>query len=60
MAQWCRENRDTGFIPAFVTGHNTIYAWRCQKSAPRIVRQTLHADPRGSSRNTGSRCRSRA
>lgn len=47
MAQWCHENPNADFIPAVVTGHDTIYAWRCHGGTPRIVRQALHVDPRG-------------
>lgn len=45
--QWCRGNPDASFIPAYATGHDTIYAWGCQAGAPRIVRQALQVDPRG-------------
>jgi len=44
---WCREHHDDAFIPAVATGHDTIYAWRCQDGVPRIVRQTLDVDARG-------------
>jgi hypothetical protein len=47
MAQWCHDNSNAEFIPAVATGHDTIYAWRCHGGTPRIVRQTLHVDPRG-------------
>jgi hypothetical protein len=26
---YCRENPDTPDVPAFATGHETIYSWRC-------------------------------
>ncbi|MGB7126449.1 MAG: hypothetical protein WBD42_06445 [Methylovirgula sp.] len=26
---WCRQNPNAGFIPMYVTGHDTIYAWHC-------------------------------
>ncbi len=44
---WCREHPDAAFIPAVATGHDTIYAWRCQGGAPQIVRQTQAVDARG-------------
>jgi hypothetical protein len=28
-ANWCAGNPDAGFIPAYVTGHDTIYQWSC-------------------------------
>jgi hypothetical protein len=33
---YCRENRDAPFVPAYATGHATIYDWRC--SGGRAVR----------------------
>jgi hypothetical protein len=44
---WCRQNSESDFIPAYVTGHDTIYAWRCRGGAPAIDRQILQVDPRG-------------
>jgi len=26
---WCRTNPDADFIPMYVTGHDTIFRWRC-------------------------------
>ncbi|MCK8785268.1 hypothetical protein M0638_12820 [Roseomonas sp. NAR14] len=28
--EFCRANPDTDFIPAYVTGHDTVLNWRCQ------------------------------
>lgn len=47
MAQWCHDDPDAAFIPAAATGHDTIYEWQCRAGAPRIIRQSLHVDPRG-------------
>ncbi|HLY89000.1 MAG TPA: hypothetical protein VKQ27_08445 [Acetobacteraceae bacterium] len=47
LVQWCRANPDAASIPAAVTGHDTLYEWSCHAGTPGIVRQTLHADPRG-------------
>jgi hypothetical protein len=44
---WCRQNPDSDFIPAYVVGHDTIYAWRCRSGVPAIDRQMLTVDPRG-------------
>jgi hypothetical protein len=33
---YCRENRDAAFVPAYATGHATLYEWRC--SGGRAVR----------------------
>lgn len=27
--QWCRSHRNSDFIPMVVTGHDTLYSWRC-------------------------------
>jgi hypothetical protein len=27
--QWCATHADSDFIPAYVTGHDTLYSWRC-------------------------------
>ena len=29
-ARFCRNNPDAPFVPAFVTGHDTIYRWQCR------------------------------
>jgi hypothetical protein len=44
---WCREHRNDAFIPLAATGHDTIYAWRCQDGAPQIDRQILDVDAGG-------------
>ena len=33
--QYCRDNPGAKFIPMFVTGHDTVYAWSC--NGPRAV-----------------------
>jgi hypothetical protein len=47
QTDWCREHPNDAFIPAVATGHETIYAWRCENGVPRIDRQTLEVDARG-------------
>jgi hypothetical protein len=27
--QWCASHRESDFIPMVVTGHDTLYSWRC-------------------------------
>jgi hypothetical protein len=44
---WCRDHSDAAFIPAVVTGHDTIFSWRCQNGAPRIERQRYTVDAQG-------------
>ena len=31
--QYCREHPGSDFIPMYVTGHDTIYRWRCADAA---------------------------
>ena len=47
MLAWCRAHADADFIPAFATGHDTIFAWRCVAGAPQISRQVDDVDARG-------------
>lgn len=46
-AQWCKEHPDADFIPAYATGHATIFDWRCRGGAPVIAKQRYSVDPRG-------------
>lgn len=46
MRGYCAENPD-GVLPAFVTGHESIYAWACSGGQAVIERQPFHADERG-------------
>ena len=45
--EWCGQNPDVGFVPAFATGHDTIYEWRCQGRVAIPARQTSTVDSRG-------------
>jgi hypothetical protein len=44
---YCQANPDSDFIPAYVTGHDTIYAWRCKQDQPEIDQQVFHVDKQG-------------
>ena len=44
---WCRKNPNTEFIPMYVTGHNTIYAWRCVNGEAVAGKTLLTVDPQG-------------
>ena len=44
---WCRDKHDPSMIPAYVTGHASIYAWRCEDARAVPVRQVQQVDPRG-------------
>lgn len=43
----CAQHQDAGFIPAYVTGHATIYAWRCAGPRAVIAGQVAHTDAQG-------------
>jgi hypothetical protein len=44
---FCREHPDTDVVPAYATGHETVYEWRCRAGQPEIVRQLLAVDAQG-------------
>ena len=44
---WCRQHAGAPFVPEFATGHDTIYAWRCDGTRATIARTALHADRQG-------------
>lgn len=46
-ADFCRENPNADFIPAAVTGRETVYEWRCRDGTPEIVQQVFHPDAQG-------------
>lgn len=47
MAEYCQANPDSDFIPMVVTGHETIYSWRCVKGAPELLDQIQQVDAAG-------------
>ncbi|MEX2446810.1 MAG: hypothetical protein WD734_05655 [Dehalococcoidia bacterium] len=46
MAAHCEENPD-GVLPAFVTGHETIYSWACEGGEAVVTGQPFEADDEG-------------
>ncbi len=44
---YCQQNPNTDFIPAVVTGRETVYEWRCLNGAPDIVEQVTQPDAQG-------------
>ncbi len=46
-AHWCEEHPDAPFIPAYATGHVTIFDWRCRDGAAVIAKQQFQVDRRG-------------
>lgn len=47
MIDFCKEQPNADVIPASVTGRETVYEWRCQDGAPKIVKQVFTPDARG-------------
>lgn len=47
VAGWCRNHADADNIPMFVTGHDTIYGWRCLGGTPVIAATVATVDARG-------------
>ncbi len=44
---FCQQNPDSDFIPAAVTGRETVFEWRCRDGAPEIVQQVFQPDAQG-------------
>ncbi len=44
---FCQANPASDFIPAAVTGHDTIYAWRCTQGKPVVDKQVFQVDKQG-------------
>jgi hypothetical protein len=44
---WCAENSGSDFIPMYVTGHDTIYRWRCDGTKASTIGGPLETDQRG-------------
>lgn len=47
MRDYCGNNPDANFIPAYVTGRTTVYEWRCSGKAPAISKQLFKPDTQG-------------
>jgi hypothetical protein len=45
--EWCQTNRDSDFIPMAVTGHDTMYNWRCANGIATISGKAGEIDDRG-------------
>lgn len=45
--EFCQANPTSDFIPAAVTGRETVYEWRCRDGVPEIVRQVSEVDAQG-------------
>jgi hypothetical protein len=47
MADFCKENQNSDFIPMAVTGHDTIFAWKCSGDQPQVDKQVSQVDEAG-------------
>jgi hypothetical protein len=46
-ATYCRDNPDAPFVPAFATGHDAAYTYRCVAGRASTAGETFKLDPRG-------------
>ena len=47
MADFCKENPDSDFIPMSVTGHEIIYSFHCVDDVPELLDQIAEVDAAG-------------
>lgn len=47
MRTYCAENAGADFIPMFVTGHDSTYAWSCAGTEPKRGERSAPLDARG-------------
>ena len=47
MDDFCKTNPNNDFIPAAVTGHETIYAWGCKEGKAFAGKKVFDVDARG-------------
>ncbi len=47
MIKFCQANPGADQIPSVASGRTTIYAWRCTKGSPTIVREVAQPDAQG-------------
>jgi hypothetical protein len=46
-ARWCHTHINSEFIPAYVTGHDSLYSWRCSGGRPEAGARVGTLDARG-------------
>ena len=44
---FCQANPNSEFIPAVVTGRETVFEWRCRDGVPEVVKQVFQPDAQG-------------
>ncbi len=47
MMDYCTANPGSDFIPMSVTGHATVYSWRCTQAKAELVQQIATVDAQG-------------
>lgn len=47
MKDYCQANPDSNSIPMSVTGHETIYSWKCAEVTPEVLTQIESVDSAG-------------
>jgi len=47
MNDFCKENKNSDFIPMYVTGHETIFNWRCNNDVAEVLEQIDQPDAAG-------------
>lgn len=45
--EWCQQNPEADFIPAYISGHDSIYLWRCAQGRPATLGAPAALDKRG-------------
>jgi hypothetical protein len=45
--RWCAAHRGSAFIPMAVTGHDTVFDWRCAGAKAAIAKQVYRVDGQG-------------
>jgi len=51
MNDYCKENSGSDFIPMYVTGHSTVYEWKCDGTTPVAGKQFAEVDKQGYQKN---------
>jgi len=44
---WCRQNPNADFIPAYISGHDSAEPWRCANGVPAIAGPPARIDAQG-------------
>lgn len=47
MIDYCKTNPQSDFLPAYITGRDTIYEWRCKDGEAFVEKEILKTDERG-------------